>query len=58
MADYSGINVPISWRRNYGKGRIFYTSLAHSYDQLFSSANMSMILNGIKWCSNYDNLAS
>lgn len=58
MADYSGINVPIAWTRNYGKGRIFYTSLAHSYEQLFSSYNMMMILKGIKWCSNDDLLKS
>ena len=54
MADYSGINVPIAWTRNYGKGRIFYTSLAHSYEQLFSSSNMTMILKGIQWCSKAD----
>lgn len=58
MADYSGINVPIAWTRNYGKGRIFYTSLAHSYAQLFSSHNMMMILNGIEWCSNNNLLIS
>ncbi|WBW97836.1 ThuA domain-containing protein [Oceanirhabdus sp. W0125-5] len=52
-ADFSGIKTPISWTRNYGKGRIFYTSLAHSSEQFFSNSNMQMILSGIKWCSNY-----
>jgi len=52
MADFSGINTPIVWTRNYGKGRIFYTSLAHSSEQFFSSSNMKIILNGIEWCSN------
>lgn len=52
MADFSGINTPIAWTKKYGKGRIFYTSLAHSSDQFFSSSNMKMILNGIEWCLN------
>lgn len=52
MADFSGINTPIAWTRNYGKGRIFYTSLAHSSEQFFSNSNMIIILNGIEWCSN------
>lgn len=56
MADYSGVKVPIAWTRNYGKGRVFYTSLAHSYEQLFSDSNRIMILNGINWCSNADTM--
>jgi type 1 glutamine amidotransferase len=52
MADFSGINIPIAWTRNYEKGRIFYTSLAHSTEQFFSSSNIKMILNAIDYCSN------
>lgn len=51
-ANFSGIKTPIAWTKNYGKGRIFYTSLAHTAEQLFSDSNINMILNGIKWCSN------
>jgi len=52
IADFSGIETPVAWTKNYGKGRIFYTSLAHSSEHFFSNSNMTMILNGIKWCSN------
>ncbi|XMB66951.1 ThuA domain-containing protein [Mycoplasmatota bacterium zrk1] len=50
-ADFSGMKVPTAWTRNHGKGRIFYTTMAHSVDELFSEPCISMILNGIDWCS-------
>lgn len=50
-ADFSGTEMPIAWTREYGKGKIFYSSLAHSTDELFSEPHLSMILNGIELCS-------
>ncbi|QVK21593.1 ThuA domain-containing protein [Mycoplasmatota bacterium] len=50
-ADFSGVKIPIAWSRKYGKGRVFYTTIAHSPNELFSEPCKSMILNGIDWCS-------
>ena len=50
-ADFSGTKMPISWVRSYGKGQIFYSSLAHSPEQLFNIVNLKMVLNGIDWVS-------
>ena len=50
-ADFSETKMPISWIKNYGKGRVFYSSLAHSPEQIFNQMNMKMILNGIDWAS-------
>ena len=50
-ADFEGLKMPISWIRNFGKGRIFYTTLAHSPEELFSKSSIEMILKGIDWCS-------
>ena len=37
---YTGakIDVPVSWIKSYGKGRVFYTSLGHRDDVLFDAA--------------------
>lgn len=43
--------MPIAWTRNYGEGRIFYTALAHTVEELFSEERLEMILNGIDWCA-------
>lgn len=53
-ADFSGINMPIAWVKNYGKGRIFYSALAHDEEQFFRDSNLKMILNAIDWvaCKN------
>lgn len=50
-ADFNGIKMPIAWIKNHGKGRVFYTSLAHSPEELFSQSSIAMILNGIDWCA-------
>lgn len=51
-ADFAGVKTPVVWIKNYGKGRIFYSTLAHSSEQIFRDSNITIILNGIKWCSN------
>jgi uncharacterized protein len=49
-ADFSGVEMPIAWTRNYGQGRVFYTTLAHTVEELFKEESLGMILNGIDWC--------
>lgn len=48
-ADFSGTAMPIAWVKNYGKGRVFYSSLAHTAEQFFNDSNLAMILNAIDW---------
>ena len=49
FGNFSGIDMPIAWTRNYGQGRVFYTALAHTVEELFSEESLEMILNGIDW---------
>lgn len=49
-ANFSEVSTPIAWTKYFGKGRIFYCTLAHSVDQLFTPSSSELLLNGIKWC--------
>jgi type 1 glutamine amidotransferase len=40
---------PASWIRNYGKGRVFYTSMGHREDVWTSPQFQSLIVGGISW---------
>jgi type 1 glutamine amidotransferase len=42
-------HYPISWARNFGKGRVWYTSLGHREDVWESSDYQKHILGGIRW---------
>ena len=47
-----GCVMPVTWKKMYGKGRIFYTSLGHNLSHVLMSPNgMSMIKRGIQWAS-------
>jgi type 1 glutamine amidotransferase len=40
---------PVSWCKEFGKGRVFYTSLGHREDVWLSQAYQEHVLGGIKW---------
>src|SRR4029079_15923691 len=40
---------PLSWCRDYGKGRVFYTALGHRDDVLESDWDGKHLLGGIEW---------
>jgi len=40
---------PISWCKDYGQGKVFYTSLGHREDVWSNKAYQDHILGGIKW---------
>mgnify|MGYP000969841567 CR=1 FL=1 len=42
-------DYPIAWCRNFGKGRIFYTSLGHREDVWENPVYQKHILGGIHW---------
>ena len=42
-------DYPIAWCKQYGKGRVFYTSLGHREDVWLNADYQQHILGGIKW---------
>lgn len=47
-----GCVMPVTWKKMYGKGRIFYTSVGHNLAHVLLSPNgMTMIKRGIQWAS-------
>jgi uncharacterized protein len=40
---------PASWIRNYGKGRVFYTSMGHREDVWTSPQFQNLVVGGILW---------
>lgn len=47
-----GCTMPVTWKKIYGKGRIFYTSLGHNLDHITKVPDaIEMLKRGIKWAS-------
>lgn len=42
-------DYPIAWCKNYGEGRVFYTSLGHRVDVVQRADFQQHVLNGILW---------
>lgn len=51
-ASYQGESSPMTWVRNYGKGRVFYTALGHSPAVSANPNFQKLILFGVEWCLN------
>ncbi len=48
---FGDLRMPNTWVRTYGRGRVFYCSLAHTIDVLEQDPVLSLLLNGIGWAS-------
>jgi uncharacterized protein len=46
---YQRPNFPITWARNYGKGRVFYTSMGHREDVWSNPAYQELLLGALAW---------
>jgi type 1 glutamine amidotransferase len=47
-----GCVMPVTWKKMYGKGRIFYTSLGHNVSHLTSVPHaLEMLKRGIRWAA-------
>ncbi|MFZ5999378.1 MAG: ThuA domain-containing protein [Bacteroidota bacterium] len=47
-----GAVLPVTWKKMYGKGRIFYTSVGHNLTHVTEKPDaIEMIKRGIKWAS-------
>lgn len=44
-----GAIVPVAWRRQWGKGRVFYHSIGHSTAELSIPEVLEMTRRGIQW---------
>jgi hypothetical protein len=46
-----GAVMPVTWKKMYGKGRIFYTSLGHVASDFEVPEALEMLKRGIRWAS-------
>lgn len=47
-----GCVMPVTWKKAYGKGRIFYTSVGHNLDHVLEQPDaLEMLKRGIRWAS-------
>ena len=42
-------NTPLTWTRQYGKGKVFYTSMGHSVGAVTNRYYQQMLLEALKW---------
>jgi len=46
-----GTIMPVVWKKYYGKGRVFYTSLGHTADVFDITEALTIMQRGIRWAS-------
>ncbi|MDR2860010.1 MAG: ThuA domain-containing protein, partial [Mediterranea sp.] len=46
-----GAVVPVVWKKTYGKGRVFYSSLAHVVKDFDVPESLEIMKRGIRWAS-------
>ena len=46
-----GTVMPVAWKKMYGKGRVFYTSLGHVADDFKVPEALEMVKRGMLWAS-------
>jgi type 1 glutamine amidotransferase len=47
----AGAVIPVVWKKSYGKGRVFYSSLAHSVKDFDVPEALEIMKRGIRWAS-------
>jgi type 1 glutamine amidotransferase len=47
--EYKRPNFPITWARNFGKGRVFYTSMGHREDVWSNPMYQGLLLGALGW---------
>ena len=47
----TGSTMPVVWKKNYGKGRIFYSSIGHHLTEFKVPEVMTMQMRGFRWAS-------
>ena len=46
-----GCTMPVTWKKMYGKGRVFYSSLGHVMKDFEVPQALAIMQRGIKWAS-------
>ena len=46
-----GCTIPVVWKRTYGKGRVFYTSLGHVAKDFDVPEAKEIVKRGMLWAS-------
>ncbi len=49
--DYGPAGVPVVWKKMYGEGRVFYSSLGHSADVAAQPEPLAIMTRGMKWAA-------
>jgi type 1 glutamine amidotransferase len=49
--EYQRPNYPMTWARNFGKGRVFYTSMGHREDVWENPAYQELLLGALAWAT-------
>jgi type 1 glutamine amidotransferase len=47
-----GSTMPVVWKKHYGKGRVFYSSIGHNLTDFDVPEVMSMQMRGFRWAAN------
>lgn len=47
----TGSTMPVVWKKNYGKGRVFYSSIGHSLTDFDIPEVMTLQMRGFRWAS-------
>lgn len=46
-----GCVLPVMWKKYYGEGRIFYSSLGHNLEHLKTPSALETVRRGVRWAS-------
>jgi type 1 glutamine amidotransferase len=49
-----GVVMPVAWKRHYGKGRVFYSSLGHQAKEFDVPEMATMLRRGVNWAARED----
>ena len=49
--EFNGCTMPIAWKRRFGKGRVFYSSLGHVAKDLDVPEALTIITRGMLWAA-------
>ena len=49
--EYNGCTMPVAWKRTWGKGRVFYSSLGHVAKDFDVPEALTIITRGMLWAA-------
>jgi type 1 glutamine amidotransferase len=49
--EYNGCTMPVAWKKTYGKGRVFYSSLGHVAKDFDTPEALTIITRGMLWAA-------